>query len=113
MSGTSAGTTGETSAPSSSVSEFFSHEVRTSVVGGAARVLTDTVRVRSFEELTAHLEQLAGLLGIDTSDLNDPGNVPPLPSEFLALLPPDIAALLSDPAFPPPEPCESPPAPAP
>lgn len=56
----------------------------------------------SLEDLTAHLEQLAAELGIDTSDIDETA---PLPPEFLALFPPDIAAFLAD----PPEPHESPP----
>jgi hypothetical protein len=54
----------------------------------------------SLEELNAYLEQLAASLGIDTSDIDENA---PLPPEFLALFPPDVADFLA------PEPTESPP----
>ncbi len=61
-------------------------------------------------ELTAQLEHLAQSLGIDTSDLDDPDHPPPLPPEFLAILPPALAAYLSEPIAPIPTTAEPPPA---
>lgn len=49
----------------------------------------------SLEELTIHLEQLAASIGLDTPDLDDTDNLPPLPPEFIALFPPEVAELLT------------------
>ncbi|MBX3360157.1 MAG: hypothetical protein KF705_01765 [Phycisphaeraceae bacterium] len=58
----------------------------------------------SLDDLNAHLEQLAASLGIDLSDVDASA---PLPPEFMALFPREVAAFLEA----PPEPTESPPAP--
>ncbi|QYK46916.1 MAG: hypothetical protein KF838_08975 [Phycisphaeraceae bacterium] len=58
----------------------------------------------SLDDLNAHLEQLAASRGIDLSDVDADA---PLPPEFMALFPPEVAAFLEV----PPEPTESPPAP--
>ncbi len=53
----------------------------------------------TLDHLNVQLEALARTLGIDTSDLNDldeMDDVPPLPPEFLATLPPELAAFLSE-----------------
>lgn len=53
---------------------------------------SDSSAFSSLDALNAHLEQLAASLGIDTSDIDVNA---PLPPEFLALFPPDVAAFLA------------------